>query len=61
MKFIKYRVVTDEHCGFQIQVWRLWLPFWLEQGFLGNTHHTKELAIKQVEKLKNKNEVIFSE
>lgn len=38
----KYRIVTDNYAGFEVQSWRWWWPFWI-QGTT-NTHVTVEDA-----------------
>jgi len=49
MKLRKYRIVSDEYCGYQCQVWRLWFPFWVEMNFV-NTHISLESAIDYIKK-----------
>jgi len=49
MKLRKYRIVSDEYCGYQCQVWRLWFPFWVEMNF-ANTHKSLESAIDYIKK-----------
>jgi len=39
----KYRVVHDRYCGYEVQCWRIWFPFWLQCGFT-NTHFSLEKA-----------------
>ena len=39
----RYRIVRDGHAGFEVQVWRWWLPLWLQAGFC-NTHFSEERA-----------------
>ena len=39
----RYRIVRDSYCGYEVQVWRWWFPFWLQCGFV-NTHATIEAA-----------------
>lgn len=39
----KYRIVRDAYCGFEVQIWRWWLPFWLQAGFI-NTFPSVERA-----------------
>lgn len=39
----KYRIVADEWAGYEVQIWRLWWPFWVQCGDRGkkaNTHPT---------------------
>lgn len=50
MKFKKYRVVRDNYCGYEVQTWRAWFPFWI-QGKV-NTHSSLEQAKKYINKLK---------
>lgn len=38
----KYRIVTDEYLGFEVQVRRWWWPFWVGAGI--NTHASVEGA-----------------
>lgn len=51
VKFLKrlfryrYRVVADRWCGYESQVWRPWLPVWL-QCFGCNTSKTVEEAVE---------------
>lgn len=40
---MKLRIVSDNYCGYEVQVWRWWFPFWVEAGFT-NTHATLEGA-----------------
>ena len=37
----KYRIVSDNYLGYEVQCWRIWMPFWLQcRGPSGpaNTH-----------------------
>lgn len=27
-----YRIVSDEYCGYEVQIKRWWCPFWLEKN-----------------------------
>jgi hypothetical protein len=49
MKLIKYRIVKDDYCGYECQVWRLWFPFWLQMNGV-NTHISLESAIDYIKK-----------
>lgn len=42
-KFRKYRIVSDQFAGYEVQIWRIWWPFWIELGFV-NTHFSIESA-----------------
>lgn len=42
-KMKKYRIVKDNWSGFEVQVWRLWFPFWV-QARGTNTHPSIEQA-----------------
>ena len=42
----KHRIIRDLWCGYKIQVWNWWFPFWVEPYF--NTFSTKKEAIKFV-------------
>lgn len=33
---MKYRIVHDKYCGYEVQVWRWWFPVWLQPEC--NTH-----------------------
>ncbi len=37
-----YRIVRDGHAGYEVQLWRWWLPVWLQIGI--NTHATIDKA-----------------
>jgi hypothetical protein len=39
----RYRIVTDDYAGYEVQVWRCWWPFWWQAGF-ANTFLTVEDA-----------------
>jgi len=55
MKLRKYRIVSDEYCGYQCQVWRLWFPFWVEMNGV-NSHISLESAIDYI---KNPKKVVW--
>lgn len=33
MKITKYRIVKADWSGYEVQVWRLWFPFWVQTAF----------------------------
>jgi hypothetical protein len=39
----EYRIVTDNWCGFEVQIRRWWWPFWTQADF-SNTHSSMEAA-----------------
>lgn len=39
---VRCRIVLDGYSGYEVQVWRWWLPVWLEHGC--NTHSTIDAA-----------------
>ncbi len=39
----KFRIRTDNYCGYEVQVWNIWWPFW-RQYRTTNTHYTFEQA-----------------
>lgn len=39
----KYRIVTDNFAGYEVQCKRWWWPFWIQCGYT-NTHRTIEAA-----------------
>ena len=39
----RYRIVRDNYCGYEVQIWRWYWPFWRELGFC-NTHTSFEDA-----------------
>lgn len=41
----RYRIMPDSYGGHEVQVWRIWLPIWLQLGFV-NTFHSREDAVK---------------
>ena len=49
MKLRKYRIVRDNFCGYECQVWRLWFPFWVQMNLV-NTHISLASAINYIEK-----------
>ena len=53
MKLRKYRIVRDNYCGYECQVWRLWFPFWLQMNGV-NTHISLESAIHYIKKREKK-------
>ena len=32
MKWIKFRIVTDNYSGYEAQIWRWYWPFWVQIG-----------------------------
>tara|TARA_R110000803_G_scaffold87494_1_gene154208 strand:+ start:1014 stop:1193 length:180 start_codon:yes stop_codon:yes gene_type:complete len=59
MKRIKYRIVTDRYLGFEVQVWRWYLPFWLQVGI--NTFYTEGNAKKFIEKESFEKKVVYTQ
>lgn len=51
MKLRRYRIVADNYSGYEVQVWRLWFPFWIQHGFV-NTYSSIEKAENYIEKIK---------
>lgn len=47
---MRVRIVTDAYCGYEVQVWRWWLPFWLQHNI--NTHPSIEDAEEYAAKVK---------
>ena len=43
----RYRICTDQHSGYEAQIWRWWCPFWVQIGF-ANSHLSIESARKQI-------------
>ena len=35
----KYRIVNDGYCGYEVQKWTIWCPFWTQLGWC-NTHRS---------------------
>lgn len=52
----KYRIVTDEFLGYEVQTKKWWFPIWLSVGI--NTFPSVESAEERIKKIKNKNKVI---
>jgi len=52
MWYKKYRIITDMYCGFSVQCWRIWFPFWLQIDFT-NTFLSLEEAKEALELHKN--------
>ena len=42
----RYRIVTDNYCGYEVQRWCWWWPFWTDTfgGKITNTHSSVEKA-----------------
>ena len=52
----KYRVVSDNFCGYEVQIKRWWFPFWIQcwnNDFCCNTFGSLERAKKFIEDRKN--------
>lgn len=63
IKTTRYRIVRDGYLGYEVQVWRLWFPIWLEcwgNGGPANTHTSLEKAQEFIEQHK-KSKVVWSE
>jgi len=62
MRLTKYRIVTDSYCGYEVQKWRIWFPFWIQCHSRGcvNTHVSVEKAKEFIEWHK-KNNVVWEE
>ena len=41
----RYRIVTDSYAGYEVQIWRIWWPFWVQMRYV-NTHNSIEAAEK---------------
>ena len=52
MRYKKYRIVADNYCGFTVQCWRIWFPFWTEINFV-NTSASLEQAKENLKHYKN--------
>jgi len=48
----KYRIVKDKFCGFEVQCWRFYFPFWAEcmEGGITNTNTTEAKAQDLIDK-----------
>lgn len=45
----RYRIVRDNYAGFEVQVWRWWLPIWIQAGGT-NTHISERLAFEYAQR-----------
>ena len=47
-----FRIVEDEYCGYEVQVKRWWLPFWIEKYQYGmtNTFTSLDTAINWIDR-----------
>lgn len=52
----KYRIVTDNYAGYEVQSWRWWWPFWIQGAT--NTHYSIEDAEKYAQRLANTQKVV---
>jgi len=52
MKKKCYRIILDEHAGYEVQIWRIWFPFWVQKHHVGhiNTFSTIVHAKAWIEK-----------
>ena len=41
----RYRIMPDSFSGYEVQVWRIWFPFWVQMHWT-NTHSTEEDALR---------------
>lgn len=61
----KYRIVTDEYSGFEVQSWRWYFPIWLQCHTSScepiNTHSSLEKAKLFIENKKRKRKILCSE
>lgn len=65
----RYRIVTDNYAGFEVQMWSIFWPFWTQVSTAydkTNTHLTIEMAKLFIENQKNKpkklkTEVVWTE
>lgn len=53
IKIIRYRIVKDNHAGYECQKWKLWFPFWVQMNFC-NTHFAIDRAVKYIQNDRNK-------
>lgn len=58
MKLKRYRIVRDSYAGFEVQIWRIWFPFYVMVGY-SNTHISVEKAKEFIEG--HKNRVVWKE
>lgn len=56
MKFKKYRIVTDNYLGFEVQVKYIFFPFWLQSGI--NTFASIEKAEQYIKDKRFKKVVV---
>lgn len=55
MRIKKYRIVTDNYAGYEVQVWTIWFPFWVQVSYHGrgvNTFPSLDAAIHYIRTLK---------
>lgn len=48
----RYRVVTDDRAGYEVQVKEFWFFPWIDVGLFGNTFRSQEEAICFIAKIK---------
>jgi len=64
MKLFKtrYRIVTDQYLGYEVQSRRWWFPFWIQCGdgryCYSNTHQTVDAAKAFIERRLTQNKVV---
>lgn len=52
MKTVKYKIIPDQYLGYEVRIWRIWWPFWV-QCDLCNTYKTIENAKKYIDNRRN--------
>ena len=58
----RYRIITDNCAGFEVQYKYPWWPFWIQTGNNGypvNTHKTLEQAKKFIVQVKSRGVVYY--
>ena len=55
----KYRVVTDDWLGFEVQQWSLWWPFWSQREW-ANTFSSLDAALQLINKLQQVGRVVWT-
>lgn len=54
----RYRIVTDDFAGFEVQIKRWWLPIWFQchhRGMFINTFGTQDKALEFIKARKSGN------
>lgn len=59
IRFRKYRIVTDNYNGYEVQHWHIWWPFWNDFMVKGTGISNTNPTIEEAKKLLESGKVIW--